>query len=150
MNTYHIIIQQERRTPVVKERRVYLGKYGYKVDVDGCTYMVELEPDNFETVQEEDRSRMAIPISKSIPTGATINDMPEYVAGPVQLHTHTVFSVLEALDNPQFIMVAEWDGVSPYVICHKGDYSARTMGYAGWPDLTKEQYDALATDTPAA
>ena len=105
--TFHIIIQQERRT----------------------------QPE-----------RMAIPISKSEPTGATINDMPEYVAGPAQLHTHTAFNVLEAIDNPQFVMVAEWDLQAPYVTVHKGDYAARTMGFAGWPDLTKEQYDALPVD----
>lgn len=43
---------------------------------------------------------------------------------------------------PQFVGVFEWDLRSPFVIVHKGDYSARTMGYAGWPDMTKEQYEA--------
>ena len=113
--TYHIIIQQERRT------------------------------------QSE---RMAQAISQSIPTGNTIQgpigDMPEYIAGPVQLHTHSAAGLPANLDDPQFIGVFEWDGQSPYVIQHKGDYSARTMGYAGWPDITKEQYDAIpASDTPA-
>ena len=108
--TFHIIIQQERRT----------------------------QPE-----------RMAIPIGTSVPTGNIINDMPEYVAGPVQLHTHSAASLPENLDDQQFVMVAEWDGKSPYVIQHKGDYAARTMGYAGWPDMTKEQYDALpAADLP--
>ena len=113
--TFHIIIQQERRT----------------------------QPE-----------RMAQAISQNIPTGNTIQgpigDMPEYVAGPVQLHTHSAAGLPANLDAPQFVMVAEWDGQSPYVIQHKGDYSARTMGYAGWPDITKEQYDAIpAADTPA-
>ena len=92
---------------------------------------------------------MAIPISTSTPTGNTINDMPEYIAGPVQLHTHSAAGLPENITDPQFVMVAEWDGKSPYVIQHKGDYSARTMGYAGWPELTKEQFDALpAADLP--
>ena len=110
--TYHIIIQQERRT----------------------------QPE-----------RMAIPIGTSIPTGNTIQGpmgvMPEYVAGTVQLHTHSAASLPENLDDPQFVMVAEWDGQSPYVICHKGDYSARTMEYAGWPDLTETQWAALQNST---
>lgn len=106
--TFHIIIQQERRT----------------------------QPE-----------RMAIPIGTSVPTGNIINDMPEYVSGPVQLHSHSAAGLPENIDDPQFVMIAEWDGKSPYVICHKGDYSARTMAYAGWPDLTKEQYDALPADT---
>lgn len=113
--TYHIIIQQERRT----------------------------EPE-----------RMAQVIGTSVPTGNTIDGpigpMPEYVAGPTQLHTFSAAGLPENLDDPQFVMVAEWDGQSPYVIQHKGDYSARTMGYAGWPDITKEQYDAIPTsDIPA-
>ena len=111
--TYHIIIQQERRT----------------------------QPE-----------RMAQAISQSIPTGQTIQgpigEMPEYVAGPAQLHTHSAAGLPENLDDPQFVMVAEWDGQSPYVIQHKGDYSARTMGYAGWPNLTKEEYDALPAPSP--
>lgn len=43
--------------------------------------------------------------------------------------------------DPQFVMVAEWDLRSPYVILHKGTYVPH---FAGWPDMTKEQYDALA------
>ena len=111
--TYHIIIQQERRT----------------------------QPE-----------RMAQAISQSIPTGQTIQgpigEMPEYVVGPVQLHTHSAAGLPENISDPQFVMVAEWDGVSSYVICHKGDYSARTMGYAGWPELTKEEFDALPRPDP--
>lgn len=105
-----------------------------------------------QTPMGEDRSRLAIPISTAVPTGNTISgpigDMPEYVVGPVQLHTHSAAGLPENLDDPQFVMVAEWDGQSPYVIQHKGDYSARTMGYAGWPNLTKEEYDALPAPSP--
>jgi len=112
--TYHIIIQQERRTP----RQTPMG---------------------------EDRSRLALGISTAVPTGNTIQgpmgDMPEYVAGPVQLHTHSAAGLPENLDDPQFVMVAEWDGQSPYVIQHKGDYSARTMEFYGWPAITKTEFD---------
>ena len=75
---------------------------------------------------------------------------PERMAQPIldQLHTHSAAGLPANIDDPQFVMVAEWDGVSPYVICHKGDYSARTMEYAGWPDLTKEQFDAIPADLP--
>lgn len=96
------------------------------------------------TIQTERRTqpeRMAIPIGTSIPTGQTIQgpigEMPEYVSGPVQLHTHSAAGLPANLDDPQFVMVAEWDGISPYVICHKGDYAARNMGYAGWPEITE-------------
>lgn len=98
-------------------------------------------------IQQERRTqpeRMAIPIGTSVPTGniveGPIGQMPEYVAGPVQLHTHSYAGLPENLSDPQFVMVAEWDGISPYVICHKGDYIARTMGFAGWPEITNTEW----------
>ena len=110
---------------------------------------------NFHRIIQQERrtqsERMAQAISQSAPTGQTIQgpigEMPEYVSGPVQLHTHSAAGLPENLDDPQFVMVAEWDGKSPYVICHKGDYSARTMEYAGWPDLTETQWAALQNST---
>ena len=114
--TLHIIIAAERRTP----RQTPMG---------------------------EDRSRLAIPISRAVPTENTVDTpwgaMPEYVAGPQQLHTMSYAPLPENLDDPQFVGVFEWDGRAPYVIAHKGDYSAVTMRYAGWPEITQEQFDAL-------
>jgi hypothetical protein len=82
------------------------------------------------------------------------------VAGEQMLHSFTAAdmsrTVGEGVDaqklppdfsEPQFVMVAEWDGVSPYVIQHKGDYSKRNMAYAGWPDLTKDQYEEIVSST---
>jgi hypothetical protein len=94
--------------------------------------------------------------------------VPEYVAGPTQLHTRGVgvmnidgvlhvkrkvngVEVLEAWnfqDDPQIVGVFEWDCQARYVIQHKGDYSARTMGFAGWPEITKEQFDAIPAADP--
>lgn len=66
-----------------------------------------------------------------------------------QLITTTAESITsDYMHDPHFITVVEWDLRSPYVVQHKGDYSARTMGYAGWPDLTKEQFDAMLTPDP--
>ncbi len=187
MNSFHIIIQQERRTPVVRSYKDYIGRREQQTEIDpedGEQYTTSVmidadDPAAWETYTQEDRSRMAIPISKSEPTGNTIDDMPEYVAGPVQLHImatraeiykgriksalangweeialilqeQAAMGIVPDFSDPQYVMVVEWDGNPNYVICHKGDYSTRTMGYAGWPDITKEQYDALAIDTPAA
>jgi hypothetical protein len=55
-----------------------------------------------------------------------------------QLHTLSYAALPANLDDPQFVMVAEWDERSDFVIQHKGDYSARTMGYAGWPEEVME------------
>lgn len=75
---------------------------------------------------------------------------PERMAESIgeQLHCQMASALPENMDDPQFVVIAEWDGVSPYVIEHKGDYAARTMGFAGWPDLTKEQFDALPVADP--
>lgn len=121
---------------------------------------------------EEDRSRMATPVASSIPTGNTIQgpmgEIPKYVAGPAQLHTRGVgvmnmggvlhvkrmrngVEVLEVWnfqDDPQIVGVFEWDCQARYVIQHKGDYGARTMGFAGWPEITKEQCDAIPAADP--
>ncbi len=86
--------------------------------------------------------RMAIPISRTLPT-----EQPDtYLVSEPQLHH--MGSLPENIDDPQFIMVAEWDGTSRYVTMHKGDYAARNMEFSGWPSITKEQYDAIPAPDP--
>jgi hypothetical protein len=72
----------------------------------------------------------------------------ERMAIPILEQLHHMGALPENIDDEQFVMVAEWDGTSPYVIQHKGDYSARTMEYAGFPQITKEQYDAIQPADP--
>ena len=97
------------------------------------------------TERRTDPERMATSITSTVQQG------DEFVAGPQQLHSYTAADLVETdFSDPQFVMVASWDGASPYVIQHKGDYSKRNMAYAGWPDLTKEQYDALPVDPVSA
>ena len=94
------------------------------------------------TERRTDPDRQATAITSMVQQGG------EYVAGPQQLHSYTSADLAETdFSDPQFVMVVEWDGASPYVIQHKGNYSTRNMGYAGWPDLTKEQFDALVVDS---
>lgn len=135
MSNFHIIIAAERRTPQPSP----IG--------DG-----------------EDRSRLAIAVSQSVLAGGIVQgpmgDMPEYGTGPTQLHTRGVgvmnidgvlhvkrkvdgVEVLEVWnfqDDPQIVGVFEWDGNPNYIIQHKGDYAAVTMRYAGWPEITQEQW----------
>lgn len=119
--TLHIIIAAERRVP----RQTPLG---------------------------EDRSRLALGIAPVVPTGNTIatpmGDRPEYVAGPEQLHTMSEAALPANIADAQFVGVFEWDGRAPFVIAHKGDYAAVTMRYAGWPEITKEEFDALPRPDP--
>lgn len=159
MSYYHIIIATEKRQPTIMQtRKEYVGRIVEEtgIDEDGEEYPAERwldinDPDAWvEREYPMPNPRLANPISQAVATGNTVQgpmgEMPEYVAGPAQLHTIGKFP--GDITNDQFVMVAEWDGSSPYVICHKGDYSARTMGYAGWPDMTKEQYDALPAADP--
>ena len=92
-----------------------------------------------QTERRTQPERMAQAISSTVQQG------DELIAGPEQLHH--MGTLPENIDDEQFVMVVEWDGISPYVIQHKGDYSARTMEYAGWPQIIKEEWDAL--NTPA-
>lgn len=82
-----------------------------------------------------DPERMAQAISSTVQQGE------EYVAGPEQLHH--MGTLPEMLDDPQFVMVAEWDLQALYVTVHKGDYSKRNLHFGGWPEITKEQFDAI-------
>jgi len=136
--TFHIIVATEKRQPtIIQTRKEYVGMIVEEtcIDEDGDEYIVEhwLDVDDptawVDKGYEMPNPRLA----------QSIND---------QLHTYSAAGLPANIDDPQFVMVAEWDGKSPYVICHKGDYSARTMEYAGWPDLTKEQFDAIPADLP--
>ena len=68
------------------------------------------------------------------------------IAVSEQLHSFSSATLPENLSDPQFVMVAEWDGSAPYVLQHKGDYASRNMGYAGWPEITKEQWVSQQAD----
>jgi hypothetical protein len=48
--------------------------------------------------------------------------------------------VTEMPDLATVDLCAEWDMTSPFVIVHKGDYSARTLQFAGWPEVTNADY----------
>lgn len=107
------------------------------------TYHIIIQQERRVSTEEQPRE-LALSISTSKPTGNIVNDMPEHVVDRTQLHTITGATLSETdFSDPQFVMVAEWNLTDPYVVCHKGDYSARTMHYAGWPVITKEEYDAL-------
>lgn len=135
--SYHIIVAQERRSPV--ETPLGIDTSRLAIDSDGqlhsCTENMPVKwvPNIIPNPQEKPADWDDPPADwdeersgkwEQVPWQDTID------AG------HTEFSV----ENPQFVGVFEWDLRSPYVILHKGTYVPH---FAGWPDLTKEQYDAL-------
>jgi len=125
MSYYHIIIQQERRTQPERMAQSILDQLHTHSPNHPVRWVKVMVPNPAEKPADWDEEEEGIwPLE--IDQGHFEKDV----------------------SDPQFVMVAEWDGKSPYVICHKGDYSARTMGYAGWPDMTKEQFDAIPADLP--
>lgn len=120
------------------------------------TYHIQIAQERRVSTPEQPRP-LATPIGTSIPTGNMVDGFPEYVAGPVQLHTSTDANLNRIVgeeslppdfSDTQFVMVVEWDQKSPYVIQHKGDYSKRNLHFGGWPEITKEQFDALPAADP--
>lgn len=107
------------------------------------TYHIIIQQERRVSTPEAPR-QLAIPIRTSVPTGNTIatpmGALPEYVAGPEQLHTMSEAALPANIADAQFVGVFEWDGRAPYVIAHKGDYLAVTMRYAGWPEITQSEW----------
>jgi hypothetical protein len=130
---YHIIIQTERRTqpermaiPILEQLHHMTAE---KLGV--WTYKQVPNPNVPPTAEE---------------LAEWLEDDPDY-EWPEFVSVKDEFLPPDFSD-PQFVMVVEWDGISPYVIQHKGDYSTRTMEYAGWPQITKEQHDAIQPADP--
>ena len=101
---------------------------------------------NYHIIIAEERrtdpERMAQAISSTAQQGE------EFISGPEQLHH--MGTLPEMLDDPQFVMVAEWDLQAPYVTVLKGDYSKRNLQFGGWPEITKEQFDEQVSEIPTS
>ncbi len=79
-------------------------------------------------------------MSKMIPDGIDADGKPKYRQSAPQLHS--MGSALTNKDDANILMACEWDGIAPYVIAHKGNYADVTLRFMGWPEITKEEYDA--------
>ena len=91
---------------------------------------------------ERRKDRLALPMNADIrtPNGKTVNGMPQFdvTLQPPQLHT--MGAVINDMSNIEY--AAEWDGVSPWVNVLVGNIASLNMRFLGWPDLTKEDWDA--------
>jgi hypothetical protein len=79
-------------------------------------------------------------MSKMLPDGTDAEGKPKFKKGPEQLHS--MGTALNNKNDTNILMACEWDGTSPFVIQHKGVYADVTMRYMGFPEITKEEYDA--------
>jgi hypothetical protein len=91
-----------------------------------------------KTERRTESERMAIPMRKMLPNGTDAQGKPVMTQGPEQLHSMGEFP--KDLADPQFVMVAEWDDVSPFVVQHKGIYADVAMRYMGWPEIEEKDY----------
>ena len=54
-----------------------------------------------------------------------------------------IYSIGDSIsDNPNVIYAVEWDQQSPFVVVHKGKLGDANMGFAGWPMVTKDEWEA--------
>ena len=95
-----------------------------------------------------DRSRLALPMNADLrtPNGQTVNGMPQFDVTPQPPQLHTQGAKITDWTNVAY--AAEWDGISPWVTVLAGDHSSLKMRYMGWPDCTKEEWDALHPVVP--
>ena len=84
--------------------------------------------------------QLSIPVSTFTQTGIDANGMPTGTTSAPQLH-NMGDSILD-ITSPQILYAATWDGVSPWIVILKGDNSAVTMRYAGWPEVDEATWKA--------
>lgn len=56
---------------------------------------------------------------------------------------HSMGDSVTDINDAHLLYIAEWDLVSPYVTVHKGNIANLKMAYAGWPTITKDEFDRL-------
>lgn len=92
--------------------------------------------------------RYAFPSSgnKLIDTGTKDKDgRPVY---DVQENPPVLHHIGECIDDPSNVLyAAEWDGRAPYINVLIGTFDPTAMQWAGWPMITKEEYEKMASDS---
>lgn len=90
----------------------------------------------------ERRTEMVEVLGQLVPVRVQATDFAS------QLHAKGEFLGGGYATDPQIIYAAEWDGQSPWITVLKGDNSTLMLRYAGWPEITKEEWNA-ANPAPA-
>lgn len=119
MKNYHIIIATERRTG---ERKTPFTETGQlHCLAEKCGYWAEGE---------------------KTPNGPQPEDWDEEIDGLWPAFKYGPNVWVDSVDNPNLLYVAEWDGKAPFVTVLKGDHAARKLDFAGWPAVTRDEFDA--------
>jgi len=75
-----------------------------------------------------------------VQTGTDKDGMPVFSVTPRPAQLHSMGERVDDMSN--IVYAAEWDGSSPWITVHKGDIADLKMAYAGWPMVTKAQWEA--------
>ena len=151
---FHIIINTERRKPprdtaLAMSTDVVTQTGTQTIDVPVYEWVDDdVQPDTIGPGAEPNRHQVQVgTVQQEVPTFTT-------QANPPQLHTmgdsvgrwvevDGLPEFVQDFSSPQIVYAAEWDGVSPYVVVHKGDINAIKMAFAGWPMMTQAEYESL-------
>jgi hypothetical protein len=90
---------------------------------------------------EEKARQPAIPISNDIRVqkGVDAKGAPIYEVTHRPAQLHSMGERVEDMGNENILYAAEWDGVSPWIVVHKGSIADLKMAYMGWPMVEKEK-----------
>lgn len=72
--------------------------------------------------------------------GVDANGRPKCTVTSRPPQLHMMGTRIDSMDNIEY--AASWDGRAPYVEVLKGDIASIKMAYAGWPMVTKAEWDA--------
>lgn len=50
---------------------------------------------------------------------------------------------MSGVQSDQIVYAAEWDGISPWIVVHKGNVADLKMAYLGWPMVTQEEWEVV-------
>ena len=129
MKTYQIIIAQEKRVPVMKTTKVYVGRFEeVPYTEEGEEFLRHIQIDENDPAAWEDQTSIA-------------EDRRTPFVETGQLHCMSTVLGKDYLTNDNILYVAEWDG-GPFVKVLKGVHADRKLGFTGWPMLTEEEYPA--------
>jgi hypothetical protein len=97
-----------------------------------------------QTERRQAPRKLALPMNNDlqVQTGTDQSGMPVYQVTPRPPQLHAIGEALNHQDDANITYAAEWDGVSPWIVVHKGSIADLRMAYAGWPMVTREEWEA--------
>lgn len=90
------------------------------------------------------QERRTDPARMAQPLNSLVGDPPamdEQDTRPVVTQLHMCGTATEIKDMENIALAYSWEPGKPYVEVIVGDFSTRNMSFAGWPKITKAEWD---------